>query len=252
MKDLQKFKGPDNFTFVNSPNNSNEKVKYIKTIFYFIALMVMLILISSTYTKIFGRTFSCTYKGNGSYDCILKLSDDGRFGERYNNIVSAFMDYSEEENRVGYKDVNGKMVYQTLFTFSWMNNTKLMEKDVKALNAKFSKNENFVYDLKNNRYLPFRFLFFISIPFILLFVFYYYIANYVNRKISSHQHKSVLKRQVMGKLNEAEQRAIFEQLFKEEQQAEMNIYDNSREAKDRAFRDQDIDDLTKQFYDDGK
>ncbi len=237
-QDLQRYKEP--VTFANlSENTSNERAKYIKIVSYFVALMIIIIFFSSAYTKIFGRTFSCTYKGNESYDCVVKVSD-GKDFERYEGIVSAVMDYSEDGDRVGYKDINGKVFYEPQFNFSFMNNTKKMEKDVKALNAKFSKNENFVYNFKNNRHLPFGFILFICIPFIIFFMLYYYLSNYINKKVSLAQYNAVLKENGIGKLDRVKQ------------QAPMQVYDNSWSGKYQAQMDKDVEDLTKQFYDDGK
>ena len=242
---------------VNMPGKSfNEKAKNAKILLY---IMIPLFCIAGISTMVLGsmsRSIFCKYKGNAAYDCSIATKNIlmGNSITNYSDIRAAVLASKRGSKSTVYqiKLVNGEG-NQLSYTNTWQSPASSLTKIVEKLNGYFRSDADFSYDFAIDWVLILMGLPFIFIPFIILAVFKYYTNNYIFEKVRPGYYKAVLKAKGIGKMNLTdEQVTAFMHQVREGQVTNEQIYEESWNQKDQAFKDRDVEDLTKQFYEDGK
>lgn len=242
---------------VNMPGGSfNEKAKNAKILLY---VMIPFFCITGITAMLLGsvsRSMNCVYKNNSSYDCRITTKNIlmGTSIENYPNIqkVTLASKRGSESTVYQIKLVNSEGS-DLSYTNTWQSPASTLTKKVEELNKRFNSYKDFSYDFGFNWMLIVMGVPFILIPFIILALFKYYTNNYLFEKVRPGYYKAVLKAKDIGKmnLNDEQVEALIHQV-REGQETNIPVNESSWDQNDRAFRDRDIEDATKQFYEDGK
>ncbi len=235
----------------------SQNVKKTKAVLY---IMIPIFCIFGIVAIIWGsvsRSLACTYNNNAAYDCRIISNNifTGNNTKNYSNIRGVTLASQRGSQSTMYQiqlvDNKGN---QLSYTNTWESPATSLRKKVDELNKYFNSNKNFSYDFGVEWILICMGLAFIIVPFIILAVFKHYTDNYIFEKVRPGYYKAVLKAKGIGKmnLNEEQMKTILHQSLEGGQKTPEQVYEESWNKKDQAFKDKDVEDLTKQFYEDEK
>lgn len=239
------------------PGNSfSEKAKNAKILLY---IMIPIFCIVGISTMIFGsmsRSISCTYNDDSTYDCRItteSIFTRTKFGN-YSNIEKVILASKRGSKSTVYQiQLINKNGEQLSYTNTWQSPASSLAKKVDELNKQFYLHKNFSYDFGIEWMLILMSLPFIVIPIIILIVSKYCLNNYIFEEVAPGKYQAVLKAKDIGKMNLTDEqiKALVQQV-KGGAELGVQVSESTREKNDREFRDRDVEDLTKQFYEDGK
>ena len=228
------------------------QIKYMKFSIYFFCVIPLFVGVMSLFFVPFKYSMHCNYQDSKSYNCnIYSTAIFSRRINQYNNVTKAILgkDQRKDLYYMEFVDINGK---KTPCVFGWTNNSSSVNENIESFNKLFDAKKDF-----DDKFIPnwgwvITILISWSIPLLLISLINHFSNNYIYKRISSRRYKAVLKGKGIGKLSEMEQKALLQQVFGNEQQTQRQVPESSWDKNDRAFRERDVEDLTKQFYDDGK
>ena len=219
-------------------------------IFCLVGIFVMSLGITST-------TFSCKYDHTKySYNCqiikknILMGKDIKNISDIEKAVISSRRGKKSTLYQVQLITVQGNNI---AYDNSWTSLYSSVNKQVTKLNNFFNTKQDFFYDFDIDWALILFSLPFILFPLIMLLVIKYMMENYLYKEVYPGTYQAVLKAKGIGKMD-IPQEAIDSILTQVNSSPKTNeqIYKESLENKDAEFIDRDVEDLTKEFYKDGK
>ena len=202
------------------------------------------------------RSISCTYNNDSVYDCrvITESIFTGTKVGNYSDIQKATLASKRGSKSTVYQiQLLSKNGEQFSYTNTWQSPASSLTKKIDALNKQFYSHKSFSYDFGFEWMLILMSIPFIFIPIIVLVAAKYYLNNYIFEEVSPGKYQAVLKAKDVGKMNLTDEqiKALVQQV-KGGQEKDIQVTESTWEKNDREFRDRDIEDLTKQFYEDGK
>ncbi len=230
---------------------------YNKAKIWFTMFMMIPISLMGVFIMMLGATereMSCSYEWDkAAYDCQITsknfiMGTDTRY---FKNIKKAVLNFENSDKGTLYQaqfldTQDNKIAYNNV----WVSPPDSVDKQIEKLNKYFNAKKDFSYDLGINLMVIFVSIPFIILPLIIFFVFRYVMNNYLFEESDLNKYKAALKIKDIGKMKLSEDQ-INEILYQVES-SKANDSSNSFADKDREFIDRDVEDATKQFYDDGK
>ena len=245
---------------LGSNQDFSANIKKAKAVFY---IMIPIFCLISLFTMVMGTTtrkVSCTYKRDSAvYNCQVTSKNflTGTSVKNYTNIQKAVLASSRSRSSKG----GSSTVYQVQFLNSegeklgydnsWTSLSSSVKVKVINLNTHFNAKKDFSYDLGMDWVLILFSLPFLIFPLLIFFVFRHLINNYIFEEVSLGQYQAVMKVKDIGKMNLNRQQ-MDEFLYQIKNQNQSAGGTSSWLDKDREFIEQDVEDATKEFYDDGK
>lgn len=230
------------------------------------AIISLVVIACLMYWAPITRKLVCTHVRGIVYNCdlqqraVLRNLDTVKLGAITGAVVARKYDKDEHKTsyQIQFRSPNNTNIS---YTQMWLLDLPFMlDRKVDALNKKFSKEEDFSYYSVN----------YVVVLGIIVLLFYPLIVAIMVRKgekensdnnyFSPERYKAILKAEGLEDIEDryakpwvVTDEKIINYLKDDETTAmQKEFYDNSWSAKDQSERDQDVEDLTKQFYDDGK
>lgn len=237
--------------------NFNSNVKKAKVILYVTLPIFCLVGIFVMNLGMTSMSLSCKYdQTKYSYNCqlfkenILMGKDTINISDIEKAVVSSRRDNKSTLYQVQLINVQGNNI---AYDNSWTNLYTSVNKKAEKLNKYFSARKDFFYDFGIDWFIILFSLPFILFPIIMLLGFKYITNNYIFQEVRPGEYQAISKLKGIGKMN-LPQEAIDSILTQVNSSPKTNeqIYKESWENKDAEFIEKDVEDLTKEFYKDGK
>ncbi|MCR5505061.1 MAG: hypothetical protein K6E94_05895 [Elusimicrobiaceae bacterium] len=235
----------------------SSNIKKAKIMLYF---MLPIFCLTGIFVMNLGMTsmsLSCKYdQTKYSYNCqlfkenILMGKDTINISDIEKAVVSSRRGDKSTLYQVQLINVQGEHIP---FDNSWTNLYFSVNKKAEKLNKYFSARKDFSYDFGTDWFIILFSVPFILFPIIMLLFFKHITNNYIFQEVRPGEYQAISKIKGIGKMNLPPE--LMERLSSEfagKQMPDNQFHENSYRNKDAEFIEKDVDDLTKQFYEDGK
>ncbi len=259
MDGLSKPKMPFTFRFRRASGGSfRDKIKIVRVFLYIFLAMCAFSSISCMLFFPITQEIYCNYKGN-SYNCslysktILRKADTVYYNNLTRAVIASKLSTSNGERvtlfGMQFEDTEGKQL--PLNGTTWTSDESSVNKNISNFNRLIDAKKDFYYKLPFDGMFVIGILMFLGVSLLFIMIIDYFSDNYIYEETSPGVYSAVLKGKGIGKLREEEKAALLQQVLEVKQQ-QNQVPDTSWNKNDQAFIDRDIEDITKQFYDDGK